>query len=110
MAVLNSVGEAVSLRPARLNFAGWCNYCGEQWCEDASCVALHAESLWVECDDCHGTQRIEGQIGLCGWCLGGLTQVTPAGYRAAQAARESRLSLRRPKRSSGVRELRGWGI
>ncbi|MGV9675440.1 hypothetical protein ACWDSJ_09200 [Nocardia sp. NPDC003482] len=63
-----------ALRPGRLNAAGWCMYCGERWCESARCVSIYARSFWVECDRCDGTQRIDGQVGLCGWCYGGLIE------------------------------------
>ncbi|MFF0493437.1 hypothetical protein ACFYTQ_30830 [Nocardia sp. NPDC004068] len=72
------IAPQVALRPERLNSAGYCIYCGDRWCESARCVSAFARSRWTECDECHGTQRIEDQVALCGWCIGGLTEVEPA--------------------------------
>lgn len=43
------------ITPSRLNFAGYCIWCGDRYCTSARCIALHAKSSWIECDRCGGT-------------------------------------------------------
>ncbi|NKY56977.1 hypothetical protein [Nocardia flavorosea] len=62
-------------RPARLNFAGFCWYCGERGCENRGCVQMHAESYWGLCLDCDGSQNIGSESdSICRVCNGGLIE------------------------------------
>ena len=42
------------LRPSRLNFAGYCAWCGERWCDNQACIDAHNKSRWTVCDTCDG--------------------------------------------------------
>ncbi|MCP4227907.1 MAG: hypothetical protein GY773_31560 [Actinomycetia bacterium] len=46
--------QRVAPRPPRLNFAGYCIWCDERWCEEAECVERHTHSHWDVCDRCDG--------------------------------------------------------
>ena len=62
-------------RPARLNFAGFCWYCGERGCDDPRCVHMHEESHWGLCLDCQGSQNIGSETeSICRVCNGGLVE------------------------------------
>ncbi|WP_280386835.1 hypothetical protein [Nocardia wallacei] len=74
MQVLQIPGTEV-LRPARLNYAGWCIYCGERNCINPWCVKTHERSVWGPCSVCGGSQQLGMESGeLCGICIGGLTE------------------------------------
>ncbi len=72
-----------SLRPSRLNAAGWCVHCLGRYCESARCIDVHARSVWEVCDRCGGTEYVNGHVdpataaGRCD-CIGGLVEATPA--------------------------------
>lgn len=61
----------LALRPSRLNFAGYCEWCGERSCHKQKCVDRHARSVWELCDLCGGSERLDDRI--CG-CAGGLQE------------------------------------
>ena len=44
----------VVARPPRLNFAGWCLWCVERWCDDQRCIDRHQRSTWDVCALCNG--------------------------------------------------------
>lgn len=46
---------APTLRPSRLNGAGWCRYCLESRCDSAVCIAVHAAAEWELCRVCGGS-------------------------------------------------------
>jgi hypothetical protein len=46
---------ATEFKPLRLNFAQYCIQCGDRWCRSPACIARHARSRWMICDQCHGT-------------------------------------------------------
>ena len=74
-------------RPARLNFAGFCWYCGERGCENPGCVQMHAKSHWGLCPDCQGAENIGHEWKpTCNLCYGGLVEHGPAeaGWVVAQ--------------------------
>src|SRR4051812_16547217 len=56
---------AASFRPARLNFAQVCLWCGVRWCESTVCVEMWAEALWGPCDTCDGF----GSLVSCLMCV-----------------------------------------
>ena len=51
--------------PPRCNFAGFCNYCGEQGCRSRSCVSTYLSTWWAACEICGGV----GGDGLGSSCL-----------------------------------------
>jgi hypothetical protein len=59
--------------PPRCNFAGYCNFCGEQGCRSRVCVALYLETWWAACDICGGVGG-DG-LGLSCICTYGVIQV-----------------------------------
>lgn len=67
-------------RPNRLNFAGWCIYCGGRDCREARCIAMHDRSVWAVCDRCEGSEYVDWEstcMDRC-TCTGGLREVTAA--------------------------------
>ncbi len=65
------------LRPARLNYAGWCMWCMEFNCTKGRCVELHIQSVWEVCPDCGGSGwSDQATAERCVDCVGGLTDVT----------------------------------
>jgi hypothetical protein len=62
----------VVVKPLRLNFAGYCLWCGERWCSSARCVASHAVSVWMVCPDCDG--RMDGVDGITCHCYAGVIE------------------------------------
>ena len=57
-------GVSVST-PPRCNFAGFCNYCGEQGCRSRDCVTMYLDTWWAACEICGGV----GGDGLGSGCL-----------------------------------------
>jgi hypothetical protein len=57
-------GVSVSAPPRR-NFAGFCNFCGEQGCRSRECVATYLDTWWAACEICGGV----GGDGLGAGCL-----------------------------------------
>jgi hypothetical protein len=51
--------------PPRCNFAGFCNFCGEQGCRSRDCVSIYLDTWWAACDVCGGV----GGDGLGSDCL-----------------------------------------
>jgi hypothetical protein len=126
------------LRPSRLNYAGWCVYCGERECAKASCIKGHAESIWGPCSVCGGSQLLDLETDkLCGVCIGGLTEYdsfeeVERVIEAERAARhltvvgltkptELYVTANRPSRgvtvsdpdyrpAPGMEHVRGWGL
>ena len=41
-------------RPSRLNFAGYCCWCSQRWCDEPTCIETHNQSTWMVCDSCDG--------------------------------------------------------
>jgi hypothetical protein len=63
---LNSQNLAVSVSPPpRCDFAGFCDYCGEQGCRSTDCVAMYFDTWWAACEICGGV----GGDGLGASCL-----------------------------------------
>ncbi|MGF1598081.1 MAG: hypothetical protein ACFCVK_14300 [Acidimicrobiales bacterium] len=62
-------------RPSRLNFAGFCGWCGDRWCNQPRCITLHRRSTWAPCTDCGGIgiDETSGQACVCSF---GLTETT----------------------------------
>ncbi|MGX1774459.1 hypothetical protein ACWIGW_20260 [Nocardia brasiliensis] len=56
------LSAAETLRPPRLNFAGWCMYCLERECNSARCIATHAGSVWEVCERCGGSEYVNGHV------------------------------------------------
>ncbi|MFD6355348.1 hypothetical protein [Nocardia tengchongensis] len=55
--LLRPVGDKASTCencPPRLNLAGWCIGCACRWCENPSCIAWYADSIWGPCNRCDG--------------------------------------------------------
>lgn len=96
--------STTSVRPPRLNLAGWCIWCGERDCSHAQCIRNHSLSLWGPCTECGGTQRIQGQMEFCGWCVVGLVQ-----YDSEEAAAQAwqRMPLRVVSENAGG-EIDNW--
>jgi hypothetical protein len=70
------VGE--QLKPLRLNFAQYCLWCGDRWCESPRCIEKHRRSVWIVCPSCDGTESpMDGQL-FCS-CVYGLEEANPAG-------------------------------
>lgn len=65
-------------RPPRLNFAGFCIWCDDRWCDNERCIDRHPRSVWMVCDWCHGRGRIEPDQFACG-CSNGLTEAAFTG-------------------------------
>jgi hypothetical protein len=65
-------------RPSRLNFAGWCLWCGQRWCRASKCVERHARSVWGVCEDCDGLgfDDLAGEPCCCAY---GLTETNGTG-------------------------------
>ncbi len=92
----------VVLKPVRLNFAQFCLWCGERWCQSQKCVDLHDQSVWQVCSECDGSQ-----VGGCP-CAGGLMEVPAPSSRVAQLLAEATKNLPAPK-SAGRPELVCYG-
>jgi len=63
----------VVVTPPRLNFAGFCAYCGMHACTDPVCVARYRSSRWAVCPSCGGVGDCDG-VG-CDLCLYGVIEV-----------------------------------
>lgn len=63
----------VPLAPPRLNFAGFCGYCGGHDCSDVMCVARYVSSWWAVCPSCGGSGDAGGTG--CDFCLYGVIEV-----------------------------------
>src|SRR5438874_350047 len=61
--------------PARLNYAGFCLYCGRRGCRSQECVRCHKATHWAVCDACHG--RGSNDRGNPCVCVNGVDQVGP---------------------------------
>ena len=59
-----ATGVAVSALP-RCNFAGFCNFCGEQGCRSQDCIAIYLDTWWAACDICGGV----GSDGFGSGCI-----------------------------------------
>lgn len=57
--------------PPRLNFAGFCVYCGDRECHAESCLKHHELSEWQVCNLCDGSGFDKSTRLLCN-CYGGL--------------------------------------
>lgn len=69
---------SIVVKPPRLNFAGYCLWCGEQRCQRARCISLHLASVWQVCIDCDGT--MDGLDGMrCESCFGGVIEAAKSG-------------------------------
>jgi hypothetical protein len=77
----NPTGVMVSA-PPRCNFAGFCNYCGQQGCRSRDCVSIYLDTWWAPCEICDGV----GGDGLGSSCLCtyGVVQVGPGRQGAIQ--------------------------
>lgn len=64
-----------ALRPSRLNYAGWCDWCNERWCTRQRCIDRHANSQWEVCDLCGGRGMDEVDVECR--CVIGLVETTP---------------------------------
>lgn len=64
--------------PPRLNFAGFCDYCSVRGCQSPECITRHTSTRWAVCERCDGVGYTEGDDGMCGFCVLGVTQVTDA--------------------------------
>ncbi len=74
--------SAALFRPLRLNFAQVCIWCGERWCESATCVAKHERSTWAVCETCDG--GVLDDVGDACCCAYGVVEVG-AEYAARRA-------------------------
>ncbi|KZM69672.1 hypothetical protein [Nocardia terpenica] len=94
------------VRPDRLNYAGWCIWCGERYCTKARCVKMHVESIWGPCSVCGGSQMLDvkGADELCGICIGGLTQYDSVEDAVEQERRETEARRRLARHLSVVPE------
>ena len=64
-------------RPARLNYAQVCIWCGQRWCQSLTCVAEHDASWWSVCQRCEGLTG-----GGCDDCIHGVVPETSAAVAA----------------------------
>jgi hypothetical protein len=80
---------ATELKPLRLNFAQWCIWCSERWCDSPKCVAKHERSFWIVCPECDGTMQNHDGMGCC--CAYGLVEATRPGSPGPDFARLDRL-------------------
>lgn len=67
------IGVSVSALP-RCNFAGFCNYCGQQGCRSRDCVSMYLDTWWAACEVCGGVGG-DG-LGLSCLCTYGVVQVS----------------------------------
>ena len=67
-------GVSVSA-PPRCNFAGFCNYCGEQGCRSRDCVTMYLDTWWAACEICGGVGVGGGGLGDDCLCTYGVIQV-----------------------------------
>jgi hypothetical protein len=51
---LSRLPAVAVFRPARLNFAGVCLWCGVRWWQSPRCITKLAASVWVVCPRCGG--------------------------------------------------------
>jgi hypothetical protein len=65
-------GVSVTALP-RCNFAGFCNYCGEQACRSRDCIVMYLDTWWAACEICGGVGG-DG-LGLDCLCTYGVVQV-----------------------------------
>jgi hypothetical protein len=74
-------GVSVTALP-RCNFAGFCNFCGEQGCRSRECIITYLDTWWAACEFCGGV----GGDGLGSRCICtyGVLQVGPGRPGAVQ--------------------------
>jgi hypothetical protein len=58
--------------PLRVNFAGYCVWCGQRSCESPTCIERFAASVWIVCPDCDGS--MEDREGDSCRCYGGVIE------------------------------------
>lgn len=65
----------IAMAPPRLNFAGFCGYCGTRGCSDPACITRYRSSRWAVCPSCGGNDERDGAG--CDMCLYGVIEVHP---------------------------------
>lgn len=74
--------------PPRLNFAGFCDFCGVRGCESVKCVTRYEAMAWAVCTVCDGDGYDEPTGLRCDKCNWGVTEVPvnwPGAVRAVTA-------------------------
>jgi hypothetical protein len=67
-----SAPAVLAVKPPRLSFGGFCQYCDQRDCQSPQCISLHADSAWIVCPDCQGRGWMP-DARRCG-CLWGVTE------------------------------------
>ncbi|CAM4474313.1 hypothetical protein NONI108955_32470 [Nocardia ninae] len=81
---IQGLAGAETVRPSRLNFAGWCMYCLVQECRSARCIEQYARSVWEVCGRCGGSEYVNGHrdpenaFERCN-CVGGVVEAETSG-------------------------------
>lgn len=66
-----------ALRPARLNYAGYCDWCLGRWCTSSVCIQKYERSVWQVCELCDGRGMDAVTSMSCGCGIGLVQQWRP---------------------------------
>lgn len=85
-------GHVTTVRPPRLNLAGYCLYCFGWQCSKKRCVDYHHRSVWVVCRLCDGSGYDRTAERVCS-CESGLADLTNSEWTTATEVRPPRLTF-----------------